>query len=142
MSIRTHRLPEVSAPRRRTCRSHCDFPVWSFLAALLGVLGVAGAVPGATPVGGEFQVNTYTTSAQLIPAVAADASGNFVVVWQSDGSAGSDNSFHSIQGQRYDASGNTVGSEFQVNSYTTSEQFVPSSGRESSGNNASAAGTI
>jgi hypothetical protein len=49
-----------------------------------------------------------------------------VVVWSSYGSAGSDTSSRSIQGQRYDASGNAVGPEFQVNSYTTNRQFFPS----------------
>ena len=46
--------------------------------------------------GPEFRVNTYTTGYQSLPAVAADAAGNFVVVWQSyqDGRNG-------IFGQRY-----------------------------------------
>src|SRR6185503_19016279 len=42
-----------------------------------------------TPQGGEFQVNTYTTGGQRRPVVASDAAGNFVVVWHSNGSAGS-----------------------------------------------------
>ena len=33
-----------------------------------------------TPLGGEFQVNTFTTGYQVTPAVAADGAGNFVVV--------------------------------------------------------------
>ena len=33
-------------------------------------------------VGSEFQVNTYTTGTQDTPSVAADASGNFVMVWR------------------------------------------------------------
>jgi hypothetical protein len=43
-------------------------------------------------IGGEFQINTYTTNSQYRPSVASDSSGNFVVVWESDGSAGSDTS--------------------------------------------------
>src|SRR5262245_9046858 len=35
------------------------------------------------PQGSQFQVNTYTTNLQDDPAVAADAAGNFVVVWRS-----------------------------------------------------------
>jgi hypothetical protein len=77
-------------------------------------------------VGSEFQVNTYTTSDQRIPSIAADADGNFVVVWHSNGSAGGDTSLNSIHGQRYDASGSAVGSEFQVNSYTTLNQLFAS----------------
>jgi hypothetical protein len=51
--------------------------------------------------GSQFQVNTYTTSDQGAAAVTVDAYGDFVVVWESDGSAGSDTSNLSIQGQRY-----------------------------------------
>ncbi len=75
-----------------------------------------------TPIGGQFQVNSYTTGSQLGAAVAADAEGNFVVVWQSHGSYGTDTSSASVQGQRYDASGTPVGSQFQINSYTTGGQ--------------------
>ena len=48
-----------------------------------GVFGQRYASTGA-PLGPEFRVNTYTTSHQRHPSVASDASGNFVVVWQSD----------------------------------------------------------
>jgi hypothetical protein len=75
--------------------------------------------------GGEFQVNSYTTGVQGVPAIAADASGSFVVVWYSEGSAGTDTSYNSIQGQRYDAAGAPDGGEFQVNSYTTGYQLTP-----------------
>ena len=76
-------------------------------------------------VGGEFQVNTYTPSAQALPAVAVDADGDFVVVWQSVGSAGSDTSNQSVQGQRYASDGSALGGEFQINTYTTSNQRSP-----------------
>jgi hypothetical protein len=78
-----------------------------------------------SPLGGEFQVNSYTTSYQGTPDVAADASGNFVVVWDSSGSAGSDADGSSIHGQRYNSAGVPVGAEFQVNTYTTGQQFFP-----------------
>ena len=77
------------------------------------------------PVGSEFQINSFTTDDQRGSLVSADAEGNFIVVWQSNGSYGTDTSGFSIQGQRYDASGNPVGGQFQVNSYTTSDQFRP-----------------
>ncbi len=67
-------------------------------------------------------VNTYTTAEQNTPTVASDADGNFVVVWQSSGQDGSGGG---IYGQRYDAGGNTVGSEFRVNTYTSSTQADP-----------------
>jgi hypothetical protein len=72
--------------------------------------------------GGEFRVNTYTTSAQRLPAVASDPAGNFVVVWQS---LGQDGSSYGIFGQRYAATGSPLGAEFRVNSVTASEQRDP-----------------
>jgi hypothetical protein len=76
-------------------------------------------------VGGQFQVNTYTTSFQAVPSVATDADGDFVVVWQSEGSPGNDASFSSVQGRRYASNGSAVGGQFQVNTYTTSVQYAP-----------------
>jgi hypothetical protein len=77
------------------------------------------------PLGPDFQVNTYTTDNQWFPAVAVDDDGNFVVVWQSDGSPGSDSSDESIQVQRYDAAGIPQGGQSQVNTSTNSFQFFP-----------------
>ena len=86
------------------------------------------------PQGGEFQVNTYTTSSQRYPAVASDSAGNFVVVWASSGSAGSDTSGVSIQGQRYDSAGVPQGGEFQVNAYIIGTQTIPAVAADSAGN--------
>ena len=89
---------------------------------------------GGAPSGLQFQVNTYITLDQVEPAVASDALGNFVVVWQSYGSSGTDLSYASIQGQRYDSAGNPVGAEFQVNTYTPLTQYTPAVASDSSGN--------
>ena len=144
-----------------------------------------------TDAGVQFQVNTYTTDYQSYPSVAADADGDFVVVWDSFGSSGGDTScsehpgpalrqrrdrgrepvpgqhLHhqlparllpslrtrtatsswcgtatdrqaatatsSIQGQRYDSAGSAVGSQFQVNTYTTSIQYRPSVAADADG---------
>jgi hypothetical protein len=88
----------------------------------------------ATPQGAEFQVNTYTTSFQGGAAVAMDADGNFVVVWNSDGSAGSDSSEFSVLAQRYDSAGVPQGGEFQVNTYTTARQVRPDVAMDADGN--------
>ncbi len=72
-----------------------------------------------SPVGGEFRVNTTTANHQHEPAVAVDASGNFVVVWTSDGQDGSS---QAVIAQRFDAGGNKLGGEFLVNTATSSEQ--------------------
>jgi hypothetical protein len=83
------------------------------------------------PQGGEFQVNSYTTSNQIVPRLASDGSGNSVVVWSS---MGQDGSGFGVFGQRYDAAGVPQGGEFQVNSYTTSDQTYPAVASEAAGN--------
>jgi hypothetical protein len=85
----------------------------------------AGRINAGGLVGAEFQVNTYTKSSQGYgsPAVAADAAGNFTIVWASvrqDGGVGS-----GVFGQRFLADGTRVGAEFQVNTYTTGLQWFP-----------------
>ena len=72
--------------------------------------------------GPEFQVNSYTTSDQVDATVAADGAGNFVVVWRS---YGQDGSHDGVFGRRFTAGGLRAGSEFRVNSYTTSAQRAP-----------------
>lgn len=90
--------------------------------------------PQGIPLGGQFQVNTYTTGNQTVPAVATDALGNFVVVWESYGSPGNDSSLRSIQARRFDAAGNPLGSQFQVNLWITSEQIQPTVAMDALGN--------
>jgi hypothetical protein len=85
----------------------------------------------AQPVGSEFRVNTYTTSFQFGPSVAVDPNGNFVVVWTS---YRQDGHYSGVFGQRYDASGAALGSEFRVNSYTRYDQGGPSIASDASGN--------
>jgi hypothetical protein len=90
------------------------------------VLAVATAAPQASaqiPWGSEFRVNTVTANAQRRPAVSSDASGNVVVVWESDGQ---DGSLAGVYAKRYDASGATIGVEFRANSHTTGNQWVAS----------------
>ncbi len=48
-------------------------------------------------------MNSYTFDPQSFPAAAMDPHGDFVVVWESNESPGTDTSTVSIQGQRYDA---------------------------------------
>ena len=68
------------------------------------------------PAGTEFRINTYIANDQRNPSVAVLSGGGFVVTWQSDGQDG--NGF-GIYGQVFDNSGNMVGTEFRVNTYTT-----------------------
>src|SRR6186997_2280378 len=83
------------------------------------------------PLGPEFQVNTYTLDLQVAARVAADPSGNFVVVWESLGQDGS--SFGSF-GQRYSGSGAPLGPEFRANTFTTGSQPAFSVAADAAGN--------
>ncbi len=70
-------------------------------------------------VGGEFQVNSYTTDGQLSPAVALGDTGEFAVIWTGFGQdAGSSGIF----GQLFDNQGNPEGIEFRVNTHSISQQ--------------------
>ena len=95
-----------------------------------GVFGQRYASSG-TPLGAEFLVNTYTTDVQIRPAVASDASGNFVVVWESDFQDGSE---YGVFGQRFASSGAPVGPEFRVNTHTLDPQSGADVASDPSGN--------
>ncbi len=95
----------------------------------LGSLGVLRAQPVRN--GPEFQVNTYTTEDQYLPAVAMDGAGNFVVVWTGDRQDGSETGIH---GQRFDSTGSPLGVEFQVNTFTPFQQYNPDVSMDDSGN--------
>jgi flagellin-like hook-associated protein FlgL len=73
-------------------------------------------------IGTEFQLNDYSTDAQTTPFVQSLKSGGFIATWNSNGQDGSG---LGIFGQRFDNSGNKVGDEFQINSYTNSDQKNP-----------------
>ncbi len=70
----------------------------------------------------EFQVNTYTTNNQDNSSLTALDNGEFVVTWSSwlqDG----DN--YGVFGQRFNADASPKGDEFQINTYTDSNQSDP-----------------
>ena len=93
--------------------------------------GVFGRRFDAAGVAGpEFQANTWTTADQILPAVAADAAGSFVVAWQSYAQI-ADN--YGIYAQRYDASGSVVGPEFRVNANPYGRHAAPSVAMDAAG---------
>ncbi len=69
--------------------------------------------------GGEIQVNTTTNGNQQYPDIAMDSAGNFVIVWDGQGSGDGNGIF----GQRFDAAGNTVGGEILINTETADTQW-------------------
>ena len=67
----------------------------------------------------DVGVNSYTNQFQIDPAIACLSNGNVVVTWSS---SGQDGSKLGVFGQVLSASGDKVGSEFQVNQTTNYNQ--------------------
>ncbi|MCA8995628.1 MAG: VCBS repeat-containing protein [Planctomycetaceae bacterium] len=85
-----------------------------------------------TPNGDAFLVNTMVTDDdQTAPAIAVDAAGNFVVVWQS---LYEDGSGLGIYAQRYQADATPIGSHFQVSVETVGDQSDPAVAMDDAGN--------
>jgi len=84
------------------------------------------------PLSVAFRVNTYTAGVQDGNAIAMNASGSFVIVWESQGQEASGNDY-GIYGQRFDSSGIRVGGEFHVNSLTDGYQQNPTVGMAGDG---------
>lgn len=84
----------------------------------------------ASPLGTDFRVNTTTTGDQADPAVAMDADGDFVITWVSDQQGTADD----IYGQRYNSSGQPIGTEFRVNLGTLGDQNNPDVATDGIGN--------
>lgn len=63
----------------------------------------------------DFKVNTFTRSTDLTYPIALSLGSQFIITWESKGQDGSD---FGIFGQLYSNTGNKIGSEFQVNTYT------------------------
>jgi Ca2+-binding RTX toxin-like protein len=83
----------------------------------------------ATSLGSEFQVNTVTASDQIDPAIGVDSNGNVVIVWASD-----QNGTQGIYGQRFNATGQALGAEFQVNPNVLGDQSNPDVAVDAVGN--------
>jgi hypothetical protein len=73
------------------------------------------------PVGGEFIVNDYTTGNQLNASVVSGPNGGFVVIW--DASGNQDGNSIGVFARAFGPDGSPLGSDFQVNTYTTGLQF-------------------
>ena len=84
-----------------------------------GIFGQRYAASGAR-LGAEFQINTSTSGDQVDPAVARGAAGDFVVTWR-----GKDEDVDGTVARRFSPGGVPIGSDFRVNTYTTSDQLHP-----------------
>ena len=82
-------------------------------------------------IGTEIHVNTFTNDQQYRPSISKLSDGGFVITWMSHGQDGSG---WGIFAQRFNSSGEKLGTEFQVNTFVGSTQTEPSvSGLENGG---------
>ena len=79
--------------------------------------------------GSEFRVSGTTAGNQWRSAVAINATGDFVIAWESD-----DHSSDGVFAQLYNAAGATQGGQFIVNTYITGNQGYPSVAMDKAGN--------
>jgi hypothetical protein len=89
------------------------------------------------PLGGEFRTSPFTSYIKGDSHVASDAAGNFVVVWDEGGYdylGPGDTYGLRIMAHHFNASGGQVGGPFQVNTYTTGDQFTPKVAFDGAGN--------
>jgi len=113
-------LRRISSRNRRSSRETFDVVVPLERRTLLSAL----------PIGIETKVNTLTTGNQTTPAIAVDADGDYVVTWAS---FNQDGDGYGIYAQRYNGLGVPQGSEFRVNTFTTSWQSSPAIGMDPDG---------
>ncbi len=83
------------------------------------------------PIGDSFQVNTFTRTNQENPAIAVDDEGNFIITWESNTQDGSGTG---VYAQKYNNQGQPIGEEFQVNTFTASNQSNSVVGIDGNGN--------
>jgi hypothetical protein len=96
-----------------------------------GIFGQRFARTGVPQVA-ELTVPVRVAGNQRHASVAAAANGDFVVAWQGDNPSG-DGAQSGVFARRFTSAGNPLADEFQVNTYTTDQQFNPSVAREANG---------
>jgi hypothetical protein len=83
----------------------------------------------SVPAGPELVVNTTTGGAPLNPAIARNASGDFVIVWNGD-----NGSAQTFLGQLFNADGTKKGSEFLIGQTSSVSPLPPSVAMDAVGN--------
>ena len=127
--VNTHTAGEQEEPDI-AIGSHGDFlVVWTDLTGLDGSeSGVFARMfaNDASPLGDQFQVNTYAASGQAEPAVAANREGDFVVVW----ATGKPKEFTGVvlgevMGQMFANDGTRLGGEFPISEPSAALKNTP-----------------
>jgi len=92
---------------------------------------LSGSTSGVDVFTNSTDFVSYRTTNQNDAAVASNANGDYVVVWES---GSQDGSLNGIFGQMYAADGTKVGEEFRINNRTTREQADPQIAMDDVGN--------
>jgi len=123
-TVNTYTADDQNAPNVAMADSGDFVVVWESLdqdGSVFGVFGQAYNSSG-TKDGTEFRVNTYTSGSQMLPAIAMNSSGYYIVVWAS---YAQDGDMYGIYAKMYDNTNTEILSEFLVNNNTASDQFSP-----------------
>lgn len=72
------------------------------------------------PLGDPFRVNTTTAGSQRSPSLAADAAGNFVIIWEDSSSGDTE-----VVARRYGPQGQLLSGEMTINDSPTGNQTLP-----------------
>jgi hypothetical protein len=128
-AVSTTRGESHSAPAVAMDRAGDFVVVWrSTVDGSFEIRGRRFSAQGAAR-GDEIAINAVSTGDQLAPRVAADADGDFVVVWEN----ALDDSFE-IRARRFSAQGLARGSESAVHATTAGDQFAPAVALDAAGN--------
>lgn len=84
-----------------------------------------------SPVGREFLVNTFTAGNQSNSAVAMNATGEYVITWES---GRQDGDGKGVFVQRYSRNGRRINAELLANTTTANDQDQPTVGIDAAGN--------
>ncbi|WP_173977550.1 DUF4347 domain-containing protein, partial [Magnetospirillum sp. LM-5] len=127
LQVNTIKTSDQWAPAVTTLADGRFAIVWtdsSASAVDTSLTAVRGQVYNAdgTASGSEFLVNSTTLYDQAHPSIVGMEDGTFVVLWEDGSATGGDTSGMAIRGQRFAADGSKSGSEFLVNTITSSNQ--------------------
>jgi len=100
---------------------------WDSIGVDASAAGIAGRVldTRGMPLGPEFRVSEFSLNDQIYSAIVRLSDGGSVSAWQSQRQDADGTGGWGIFGQRFDAAGKKVGSEFQVNTFTEEDQRLP-----------------
>ncbi|MCA9032985.1 MAG: hypothetical protein KDA66_19355, partial [Planctomycetaceae bacterium] len=127
--VNTGTTDNQNAPQVAVAANGSFVAVWASSAGSREVYMRRFATDGS-PIGGETQVNTYSSNDQNAPAIAMAPDGRFVISWTS---TGQDTSFDGVFAKLFDSAGNAVTGDILVNTHVADNQRFSSVSMNSSG---------